>query len=78
MTPKSMYTPIYSLIRRVLDREIGEVAELREIVNSPINFGGNGPIFKISTDLAKLGLNSGVCLKVQQQLLCRVSAKSEN
>ena len=73
-----MYTPIYSLIRRVLDREIGEVAELREIVNSPITFGAYGPIVKISTDLAKLAPNAGVCLRVQQQLLCSVSAKSEN
>ena len=73
-----MYTPIYSLIRPVLDREIGEVAELRKIVNSPTKVGANGPIFKISTNLAKLGPNAGVCLRVQQQLLCRLSAKSEN
>ena len=73
-----MHTPIYSLIQRVLDWEIGKVAEIRKILNSPTKVGANGPIVKISTDLAKLGPNAGVCLRVQQQLLCRVSGKSEN
>ena len=73
-----MQGPSYSYIRPLLIRQIKELAEIRKIVSSPINFGGNDRINENSTDLAELGPNAGFCLRVQHQLLCRVSAKSEN